>query len=438
MKRPILFPLTLMLILTMLISGCTLRKPVATHGVAYNRAVERSENEVLLLNIVRSMKRHPQHYTAITQVRGTATNGLSPSLNLTLKNGEGASSTSGLGGSFSQGTSLVDVAVLNDKEFTNGILNPVSLEQTEYFLEQGWPEGFLGMLLIRKIEILNDDLTVPCSTPEPAFLAKLQDEACPKPDKAGETVYVNDPDESANDPFRSVKCFGARLWRMRVCENLRIANIESEIPVTLPTNGQESSEFFELLSKADKIGWRLKQSDDGAYTIGRNLNRVIKWKDGDVVTSSSPESGEYEKARQKAKKIAKFHFRSPEGVLYYLGEIMRAQAAVLGENACPREESLAELEPKIYSLREPGEDPTLLFVGVKKTCRGDKDPLVSVEHRGSKYVIPSLPSCNEGQVVNQKGCHRSMQVLAIVKQLIGLNKSRESLPTTGVVTATGG
>lgn len=36
------------------------------------------------------------------------------------------------------------------------------------------------------------------------------------------------------------------------------------------------------------------------------------------------------------------------------------------------------------------------------------------------------------------GCHRSMQALAIGKQLIGLNKKRENLSTTGVVTAIGG
>ena len=58
---------TLFLSILITASGCTYRKPVAKQAVNYNRAVEQAHNQTVFLNIVRSMKRLPQHYTAISR-----------------------------------------------------------------------------------------------------------------------------------------------------------------------------------------------------------------------------------------------------------------------------------------------------------------------------------------------------------------------------------
>lgn len=105
----------------------------------------------------------------------------------------------------------------------------------------------------------------------------------------------------------------------------------------------------------------------------------------------------------------------------------------LGDELEPAD-AFEHLKPKIRWPETP-DRRSLLFVAWEKTGR-DGNPLVSVEHRGKTYEIPDLPGCREGQ--RALGCPCSMQALALVKQLFGLNKSRENLPTTGVVAISGG
>lgn len=54
--------------------------------------------------------------------------------------------------------------------------------------------------------------------------------------------------------------------------------------------------------------------------------------------------------------------------------------------------------------------------------------MIEVSHEGSTWIVPEDPGV----------AHRSMAVFTILSQLIGLNKEREDLPTTGVVTVVGG
>jgi hypothetical protein len=57
----------------------------------------------------------------------------------------------------------------------------------------------------------------------------------------------------------------------------------------------------------------------------------------------------------------------------------------------------------------------------------DASILLEVRHDGKTYVIPELEPTD-----------RSMSVLSILSQLFDLNKKREDLPGTGVVTVAGG
>ena len=422
------------------LSGCSLRRPVAQHAVAYNRAVERAHNQTVLLNVVRSMKRHPQHYTAITEVRGTATSSLTPSLSLTLKSGEGTPWEPS-GSATRSDQALVTVSVLDDQEFVQGLLSPISLDQLDFFLSQGWPERLVGMLFVRQIDILNDDFDDPyCG--EGAR------------DKEGAMVtYKNAPDESdREDPFRYVKCFGARLLHLRDEERLKIEDrITKSVDFELETTRQD--ELAQLVLKANQAGLSIEKKapaagagaesepDSGAVPITYRLfkakkTKVLKWGEEDnrteVYVNEPAQIEKFEQARKdkgdedKTAGPVLVYFRSAQSVVYYLGEIMRAQAV----KGFSTETSFDDLEPKIVSDGEAA----VLFAAWKRGRR-DKAPVVAVEYGGETYVIPRFANCDTGEV---GGCHRSMQTLAIVKQLIGLNKKRESLSTTGVVTAIGG
>ncbi len=407
------------------LAGCSLQRPVAQHAVAYNRAVEQAHNEAVLLNVVRSMKRHPQHYTAITEVRGTASSSLTPSLSLVLKSGEATPWLPSGSGTLSDQT-LITFSVLDDQEFMQGLLSPVSLDQLRFFLAQGWPERLMGMLFVRQIDIHHDSFTH----------AYCGDDA--RDTNGATTSYTNEPDESdPSDPFKRVKCFAVRLAQLRDVENLQIEDktIDS-IHHELETSDQ--NQLASLILQADKAGMKIKKGKpnaDGAITyslIKSTKANVLKWGKENQRTEVYSDPVEFQQAaRGKGSGDTQagamlVYLRSAQSVVYYLGEIMRAQAT----EGFSSTTTFAELEPKIVS----GGEVAVLFAAWQKGPK-DKNPIAAVEHEGTTYIIPRFANCDNGRV---DGCHRSMQALAIVKQLIGLNKNRESLSTTGVVTAIGG
>jgi hypothetical protein len=111
--------------------------------------------------------------------------------------------------------------------------------------------------------------------------------------------------------------------------------------------------------------------------------------------------------------------RSAEGVTYYLGELMRRRLCVGGPPDCA---SSRDASPTIVADegRPPG-DP--LFTPARRSpAPGD---LVSVRYMGETYDLPGASG------------DRSTQVLAILGQLVNLNKSAKDMPGSNIVTLIG-
>jgi hypothetical protein len=112
------------------------------------------------------------------------------------------------------------------------------------------------------------------------------------------------------------------------------------------------------------------------------------------------------------------YFRSPHAMLYYLGEIMRVENRT--EN---------QYIPMIDVSHDPSVKSLARLFYARKATDEDTTPCVSVDYEGIRYVIPGD--------TDGKGKDRSMQVLALVSQLIGLQKTSEEAPATGVVSVIG-
>ncbi|HEX9445812.1 MAG TPA: hypothetical protein VGA73_16950, partial [Candidatus Binatia bacterium] len=106
----------------------------------------------------------------------------------------------------------------------------------------------------------------------------------------------------------------------------------------------------------------------------------------------------------------KFFIRSPEAVLFFLGELMRSEIQ-------------GDTPPQMLDTAGPAKIP--LFV-VKKSALPPRDAALSVEYDGAWYYIPDGA---EGG--------RSMHVLSLVNQILSLHKARQELPTTSAVTVVG-
>lgn len=364
------------------LSGCAMlpKEQLATATMDYNLLVEKAENEMILLNIIRASKWHPMYFTDFSLLRGNLSYSLQTG-SITIPFGKIGT---GLDGSYSVAPNIgfsnnpsFDLAVEDSQEFIRGILTPVAMETIDYYWESGWPKEMLLHLFVDKIEISNA--------------------------KGKSKLFNNKPDKP--EAFRDFQEEVRKLVNCKL-EKRQITGTPSPIG---PTIERKQAENLSLQIELQKAGLKLVADKDGNYQLYQQqtprFDYVFNCND-EIYTVLSPKTDE-EVAGQ-------FYLRSPSGILYYLGEILRAEKDVLiniGESKS-----------------------TKLFV-VSKGAENNEIPSVAVSYEGIKYVIPrqTLPSSVNDSYIS----HRSMQVLALIEQLIDLQKKGEILPTTGAVNIIG-
>lgn len=345
----------------------------------YNLALEKAQNEMLLLNIVRASKRHPMYFTGFNLMRGSMTYNMS-SGSITIPFGKIGTGLNGAYSvapvvSFSNSPSF-DVGVLDTKEFTRGIMTPVSIETVDYYWQEGWPKEMLLFLFVDKVET-----------------------------DGGKKILTNYPGQT--DEFREFETWVKNTSSCTISAKEKPAfgppiKID-EIDVSKILDVQKAGY---LLEKIDAGGegntYQLKPQKKDYYFECKDTNKtysIFKLQSAD--TSSSAD---------------KVYLRSPEAIIYYLGEVLRAKI----DKGYDTKINVCRNQPKV-PLFDGGKSQNIMI-----------DSLLSVEYEGSKYFIRSDDSANDGCKVA-----RSMHTLALISQLISLQKSGENLPTTGVVNVLG-
>lgn len=135
------------------LSGCASTMPSDKVAVGYNRIFAKSRDEALLVNILRASAREPLQFSTM----GTVTGGVSPTGEVTLPFSN-ILSKDGLKLTLKDEINpAVTIVPLADKDFTTGILNPVSLDTLNYFLNQGWDPELLLTLTVGGVICDNGD-----------------------------------------------------------------------------------------------------------------------------------------------------------------------------------------------------------------------------------------------------------------------------------------
>jgi hypothetical protein len=157
------------------VTGCAVVDQYSGRAVVYNLEAEQAQEKALLLNIVRASLRKPMQFTGLQSISGTASasGGLSTSntatgqrplislFGLTPPNSSTVVSSivaNNLGGnvSFSGGPTFA-VPVLDTQEFYQGFLNPVSGQLVDLYFHNGYPRDALFNLIVSKIVIKRVD-----------------------------------------------------------------------------------------------------------------------------------------------------------------------------------------------------------------------------------------------------------------------------------------
>ncbi|MGA7712680.1 MAG: hypothetical protein WCA81_12315 [Rhizomicrobium sp.] len=188
--------------------ACAYSPDTIDRTVSYNEAVANSNNEILLLNIVRASQRYPTYYSRLEA--NTSVGTLTPQLQLSLSLSHGRQITSSATGASSQltnaamslmpqlqavETNQLQLQSLDDQKYIEGMMTPVSSKLYSYFLSAGWSPELLGSMFIEEIDIDANYVS---------DIRKAVAKACPQDNNTSLCKAINGTDNSENHPSLDV------------------------------------------------------------------------------------------------------------------------------------------------------------------------------------------------------------------------------------------
>lgn len=422
-----------------LLAGCATQEQVADAIVDANVAQEMAANRLMLLNIVRAKHRHPMHFVRIGAIRMPPGLG-NGTFTLPIPFGPDRSQAYSLGTQFGQSYGI-DSAVQDSQEFMQGVTAPVTPSLLGYYLDQGWPQSLVLHIFVKSIEVFRQD-----PGKDPVRVSRVENYPLnPKAFRAfRETVESLEPCRFMFSAKPSVSPYGPKLpagqfsdlkalaelgkagiaftpvdSAGKVTDTLtaseyRLARVDKDLHFALAHKGQQKCEGVRI--PEDEAG---APGDAGAKSGGTLVPmKSVQLMSGVVEQDHGPKLAESRPASSAAVGTVTYHaslsLRSPEAMLYYLGEIVRRQFLPAGEGG-----GEVYLGPNGWDMAGASTANRVLF---RLQSPAPPQAPFAVTYLGRTYAL------GEGSEVD-----RSTQALWLVAQVLALqNKGTVAPATTNV------
>jgi hypothetical protein len=465
-----------------LLSACTLQGGIEQSALDYNRAADRVDKELLLLNIARAAHGESMTFTGIAEMRGSFTVKVGGSANIPFGGAADPKFVFSPNASYqtSPSTKIVPLATA---DFQKGIINSVTPEILLLLWERGWPKELLLHLMIEKVVMkvpseigLEADTDQPCldladnrwkegwkktklsSRPkwvetsedgfshtcefdnEPEFVKTPEDgEEFGKEFKdfqeflgwAKLTPYnVQKKGEPVGPSFKENNLYGLRVIAESHDGDLKLKQIKEEGPKKgefyLESKGKSRIQF--VMSKTLRPNTVKSADFSRPELVGQSFDDRKGLR---LIHSVASEDSD------RAKVQVRIHLRSPQGMIFYLGEIVRASGREKKKVEYQKIYNNKECDLKTRSLNNKEYAELLrskgclvpIFVG----WIGEGDAEVAVDLRGDRYFVPAGREPPENEPI----AGRSLMAMALVRALFNMQTSREDLPTTQTVITSG-
>ena len=478
------------------VAGCAYSPGLVDRAVAFNKAVATSTNELLLLNALRARDRLPTYYTRVASDSASTT--IQPTASLAIPFGpnsvqKGFSSQFNLGMATQSQLSLQN---LDDQKFMRGVLTPVPVDVLSFYLQQGWPPELVLMTTVSRITVprsateplmaafdaqcAKSATTDYCNNVLPSgFVAPVgQQYVVAQLRNCVRTLENGQSSDQASLDFENypgsagqASCF---QWMVRLLIALdpipRSAESYQVVARDVPSSdlkglsaiigmngvgaGSGKSSFvvvenaqhkFTVCKKKEISGLALLHFKDHVTTskhpavLGDDSGSSAS-DQGDIsvqigaAPAKAPQCGATQKYGAKgdaagaASEQAQVRLttRSLEGMIYYLGEVLRAEGSDDGE--IPQAAATSVWAWNRIQHRD-------MVWGLFLADRGSvpSDSAVSVDFDGHTYFVPS--ECSDTQACpDPRHRHRTLQVLALLNQIWGLQKETAQMPIVPTVT----
>jgi hypothetical protein len=416
---------------------------IADRSVEYNLAIEDATNRMLLLNAVRASKRYPMHFTSITDVNISSP--VSGSLGFNIPFGGDAKSlftvTPAADASSGIETSLV---VLNKQEFFRGITTPIKGETFHFYLLQGWPRELLFYMFIRKIDLKSEQtrgniIGASDRRCDKEKDKKNPDELCdfaPLEETFG--MFCKDPIaqfDKDNEPYTNQPGNPCKFMRFQdLVRRLRILDfdvvrttdtkdvIEKIVTeVTIVTEVSKGPQGKTEVTKTEIV-----KKDFVTFSLSYKAD-LVTFEPDIQLKLSGIDFSDAEIVRPPVPPLPEVFLRSPEAMIFYMGELLEVQNRPLKKVESVTEDNLRDIGyTPIITLGSGWKRKKVnLFRVIKGAIAGAA--AVTVSHEGDTYHIPR----------NKEEQGSSMHVLSLVSQIFALHRSSKELPSTSTIRVIG-
>lgn len=337
------------------VSGCaSLQTPMTDFATDYNRVIADTRNEMILLNIVRASQGEPTHYSALSSVSGNLSIGASADASLSgiIDNIDAGAGT----GISVRSSPSFQMIPLNTQDFATGILRPIEPNVVALFLSQGWNQNLLAALMVESVT-------------------------------CGSTTYSNDLRAAADRSGRRQYLSADQAFGLGFAADDGGSGTNG--PILSLDAGQAASLTMILENLGDDYRVTLRQSGDGTaiFDVFERSEQTLNI----TLDAAARPAG----CSEEALTPDNYELRSVEGIIYYLGEIMRSgDGRLISSNG-----------DVVFALR---------------TSAPANGHSIRVAHNGRTYFVPHTNAA-------QRPRDRTIQVISLINQLIGLQTASDAL-----------
>ncbi|MEP6342903.1 MAG: hypothetical protein ABJ275_06260 [Maricaulaceae bacterium] len=429
-------------------------------AVHFNKVASDTNNELILLNILRAKNRQPLYYSTISELRGVLSYGGSVGVGSTL-NSQGLSSSAAqfsrpnIADTITETTSrgldvftpnaAINVSsnpsfnyeILDTQEFYRGITTSIPTEIVANYLEQGWGDQLLAALLIENVTF---NFQVVEMNSNGSYVVKE--------DNVGNLeIVVKDLTNNSSDI--SEKGFGhlIKCTQLSPTTNSGTTNIDVNLPADFNSfeglsglssgNWEIKSQKIKHTSSSSKtIRLEYKEADDSCKTFEYlttqplvRTDKEIDFSEIDGMFENMINAGFKGRVNKlsgdlKYRVIPQFRLRSTQSMIYFIGEYLRQLDEFEADG------SMNKTGP--YAINN-----LCLFQTSKQRV---KNNFISAELGDEKVYIPAYKannsptvltlSCNPKDYSNGAGNKNIYNTMAFINQMINLQKSAENRPRT--------
>jgi hypothetical protein len=476
--------------LALLTAGCSLSTAINHQALDYFDANDTAANQIILLNIIRARYGAPLHFSELSQIRGQLSVGASASA--TFPFGPFSHATTvprrlgTLGLTVSSAPSF-DISSLDTKDFTQGVMTPITPQTVEFFLDEGIDSRMVLLLLVSGIYrneasemVLNapESSRVVCYTKRPAPLASpfatvpaphgafaimAGEQPCPD-GTAQETrepefyTYLRAIDSiprlyavTAMQPGKSVgPPFALDIARqLKTVSNINPQKYSLQMVRTGPNAGkyqlvQKSSGTQIVLCGTDPGGTAHVVSalaaTPGTVRVRKSACDPAAAPDDDDDMSSTGPADEVTIGVTPGTYVLKL--RSTLEVIQYVGALLALQDRETFDDPSKNPTQIPQCITLQPQTRENG--------FAHATCTGDGElfhvldstgvltasPAV-IRYDGAGYALPLPPTCSDASEIecDPTKYDHTLQTMAMISLLLNQNKSAQDKATTPAVQA---